>query len=119
MSDRVEISIDLDKACTRCGSFGATGRGLCLECIRKEVVGMAPQQMSLTTEMVELSPEEKVERGWQLACLLRERRLMDDEHKERRDAMKKEREGLEHRIEHLSEIVRVGKEERPIGHTRG
>jgi hypothetical protein len=30
------IEIDLDKACTRCGAFGVSPRGLCLECIGKE-----------------------------------------------------------------------------------
>jgi predicted metallopeptidase len=37
VSDPIKIDVDLDKACTRCGSFGATPRGLCLECIAEEV----------------------------------------------------------------------------------
>lgn len=71
-------------------------------------------QMSLTTEWVELTDEERMERGAQLANLIREAKLMADEHAERRKAMKEERESLEQQISGLADVVRSGKEERPI-----
>lgn len=74
-------------------------------------------QLSLTTEWVDLSDEEKVERGLSLANLIREAQLLDDEHAERKKDMKKERETVEAQIAALATIVRTGKEERPV--TRG
>jgi hypothetical protein len=71
------------------------------------------EQMSLTVEMVELTEDEKIERGLELANLIREAKLMADEHAERRKAMKEERETLEQAIAALALVVRNGKEERP------
>ena len=65
-------------------------------------------QLSLTTEWVDLSDEEKVERGLSLANLIREAQLLDDEHAERKKDMKKERETVEAQIAALATIVRTG-----------
>ena len=75
-------------------------------------------QLSLTTEYVELTPEEKIERGFALASLLREAQVMADEHAERKKDMKEEREALEEKIAALAQVVRIGKEERPKGVSR-
>ena len=34
---KAEITIDLDKKCTRCGAKGATPRGICLKCVSKGI----------------------------------------------------------------------------------
>lgn len=75
-------------------------------------------QLSLTTEYVELTTDEKIERGFSLASLLREAQLMADEHAERKKDMKEEREALEENIAALAQVVRTGKEERPVGVAR-
>ena len=75
-------------------------------------------QLSLTTEWVDLSEEEKVERGLSLANLIREAQLLDDEHAERKRDMKKEREMVEAQIAALAQIVRSGREERPVTRSR-
>ena len=67
-------------------------------------------QLSLTSEWVDLTEEEKVERGLSLANLIREAQLLDDEHAERKRDMKKERETVEAQIAALATIVRTGKE---------
>ena len=69
----------------------------------------------MTSEWVDLTEEEKVERGLSLANLIREAQLLDDA--ERKRDMKKERETVEAQIAALATIVRTGKEERPV--TRG
>lgn len=116
-----EITLYLDRPGTRCGSrAGSTERGICLACVTKEVTEMAPdpQQMSLTTEMVELDDAERMERGVRLANLCREQLVMAQEHADRRKAMKEEREALEGEIRLCSDIVRTGQEERPKGISR-
>lgn len=75
-------------------------------------------QLSLTTEYVELTDDEKIERGFFLASLLREAQLMADEHAERKKDMKDEREAMEEKIAALAQVVRTGKEERPVGVSR-
>lgn len=75
-------------------------------------------QLSLTTEYVDLTDEEKVERGLRLANL-RERQLLEDDHAERKKDMKAEREAIQARIGALADIVRTGREERPVGVARG
>lgn len=37
MTDRAEITIDMDKKCKRCGKGGATQSGLCLKCVLKAI----------------------------------------------------------------------------------
>jgi hypothetical protein len=74
---------------------------------------MDDQQLSLTTEWIDLSEEEKVERGLSLANLIREAQLLEDDHAERKKDMKKEREAVAEQIAALATIVRTGKEERP------
>lgn len=72
-------------------------------------------QLSLTSQMVELTDDEKMARGARLANLLRERTLMTDEHADRKKAMKEDRDALDEQIAEVALIVRTGKEERPIG----
>jgi hypothetical protein len=74
---------------------------------------MDDQQLSLTTEWIDLSQEEKVERGLSLANLIREAQLLEDDHAERKKDMKQEREAVAEQIAALATIVRTGKEERP------
>ena len=73
------------------------------------------EQLSLTTEWVDLTDEEKVERGRRLAHLLREADLLAEEHAERKQEMKDDRVSLQAQIAELATIVRLGREERPIG----
>lgn len=75
-------------------------------------------QLSLTTEWVDLTEEEKVERGLKLANLIREAALLDEEHAARKKEMKEEREALAQGIAALAYCVRIGKEERPTGIAR-
>jgi len=79
---------------------------------------MTDEQLRLDVQLVDLSDEERMERGVRLANLIREEILMTQEHKDRRDAMKEEREGLEEQIAALSQVVRSGQEERPRGVSR-
>lgn len=37
MSDRVEITIDMDKKCKWCGKRGAMPSGICLRCVEKGI----------------------------------------------------------------------------------
>lgn len=71
-------------------------------------------QLSLTTHWVELTEEEKVERGLKLANLIREAQVLDADHTEQKKEMKRERDSVEKQIAELATIVRTGKEERPI-----
>ena len=79
---------------------------------------MTDEQLRLDVQLVDLSDEERMERGVRLANLIREEILMTQEHKDRRDAMKEEREALEEQIAALSQVVRSGQEERPKGVSR-
>lgn len=75
-------------------------------------------QLSLTTEFVDLTDEEKMQRGLDLANLIREATVMEADHKDRKAAMREEREVLEQQIAHVADVVRAGKEERPKGISR-
>jgi len=77
------------------------------------------EQMSLTMEYVDLSPEEQIERGKQLAARLRHRAAMLEEHKDRKKEMREDLEAVEAEIAHYAEIVRQAREERPVGTRRG
>jgi hypothetical protein len=114
------INIDMDRPCSRCGKkTGTAENGLCLECLRKGLGHMATdQQLSLTMEWVDLDDTEKMERGRTLAHLIREQKILADDHAERKKDMKEERETLEQKIAAIAEIVRLGKEERPKAHSR-
>lgn len=70
-------------------------------------------QLSLTTEWVDLDDDEKMERGLRLANLIREGAVMEADHKDRKAAMREEREALDQQIAHVAETVRTGREERP------
>ena len=80
---------------------------------------MSDLQMSLTVEYVDLTPEERIERGVSLAAAVRQLRAVLEEQKERRKEMKEERETIEAEISALAEIVRSGREERPVATARG
>lgn len=116
-----DITIYMDRICTRCGSReGTTERGICLRCVTEEVTAMRPDsQLSLTSEYVDLTTDEKIERGFSLASLLREAQLMADEQAERKKDMKEEREAMEEKIAALAQVVRSGREERPVTRERG
>ena len=72
------------------------------------------RQMSLTTTWADLTTEELVTRGKQLADQLHTRRLVLEEHVERKKAMREELLLIEREIVHLEDALRTGKEERPI-----
>lgn len=114
------ITIDMDRPCRRCREVtGTAENGLCLACIAKEVTSMGNgQQLSLDVELVDLTDDERMERGVRLANLCREEVLMAQEHADRRKAMKEDREKLEEEIAALSDVVRSGQEERPKGVSR-
>lgn len=73
-----------------------------------------PDQISLDVQYVELTPEEQIERGHQLADAVRQLRLVLEDHKERKMIMRKEQEDIEIQIAWLAEVVRSAREERPI-----
>lgn len=72
-------------------------------------------QLTLRTEWVELTVDEKADRGQRLADLLRQRRLIVEEHKDRKVAMKQELEAIDAEILAMEDVVRTGREERPKG----
>lgn len=78
-----------------------------------------PEQLSLHTEYVDLTQEERADRGRTLADALRHVDQMADDHKERKLKMRKEREQLLAHVAGLAEIVRSGREERPVATARG
>lgn len=71
-------------------------------------------QISLTTEWVDLTENEKAERAQTLAHLIREVEIMDDAHAGQKKAMKEERTDLQSQITALALTLRTGREERPI-----
>ena len=73
-----------------------------------------PDQMSLTVEYIDLTPEERIARGQALAAAWRRRAAILEEQEERRKEMKEERETIEAEITALAEVVRTAREERPI-----
>jgi hypothetical protein len=74
--------------------------------------------MSLTTVWVDLTPDELADKARALADAVRELALLDEEHKERRKEMAKDRAAHMAKLHELAYVVRVGKEERPVGVTR-
>ena len=79
---------------------------------------MSDLQMSLTVEYVDLTPEERIARGQSLAAAWRRRAGILEEQKERRKEMKEEREMIEMEITALANVVRSGREERPVATAR-
>jgi hypothetical protein len=76
------------------------------------------EQLTLTTEWVDLTQEELIKRGHDLADALRELSLIEEEHTARKKEMKEQRETVEAHIASLAAVIRSGKEERPIVHER-
>lgn len=112
------ITVYMDRTCTECGKPGATGSGRCLECgvdaAVKGLKAMDNEQLSLTSRWTDLTDAEKIDRGFQLANLIREAALMKAEHDSRKHDMKEDRDTLEEKIAVLAATVRTGREERPI-----
>jgi len=77
-----------------------------------------PDQMSLTTVWVDLTPDELADKGRALADAVRELALLDEEHAERKKEMAKDRKAHMAKLHELAYVVRVGKEERPVGVSR-
>lgn len=71
-------------------------------------------QMSLTTERVKLTDEEKIERGTSLANLIREAAVMAEQHSEKKKSMREEEQALDQEIAELADVVRTGEEDRAI-----
>lgn len=76
------------------------------------------EQLTLTTEWVDLTQEEQIQQGHELADSLRALRLMEQEHADRKKDMKDQITALEQHIALVAQIVRTGKEERPIANER-
>ena len=71
-------------------------------------------QLTLTTEYIALSLEERAQRGQALADALRYLDQLDEEHKQIKAGLKKARAEMALGVTKLAEIVRSGREERPI-----
>lgn len=71
-------------------------------------------QLTLHAEWVDLTTEERAERGRELAAAYRARQVLDEEHAERKLFMKQEIQAAERRIAELARIVGEGREERPV-----
>jgi hypothetical protein len=61
-----------------------------------------------------LTPEEVTERLHELAGTFQEFERLEDEHADRRQAMKREKEAILRRLSDLAEAVRTGAEYRPL-----
>jgi hypothetical protein len=66
---------------------------------------------------VKLTPEETIARAQELAQRIRDRELLEEEHKEQREDMKAEAKQLDKAIKRLAAAVRTGSEdqERQVG----
>ena len=71
------------------------------------------EQLSLTTEWVDLTPEERAVRGTELASLLARITAFDLDEKVRREEVRHTREQMQARVGRLTEVVLHGREERP------
>ena len=57
MTEKADITIDLNKTCTRCGAKGVTESGLCLKCVGIVAMDSIPDIRRKVQELIKEEPE--------------------------------------------------------------